>query len=254
MDDNRKLRLLNILPATIVRTLMRPRYERMIAGGGEPELGQLPRIVPTDTLALDVGSNLGIYTYALSKVARQVIAFEPIPLLAKFVRDQRWPGVTVRTLALSAAGGERELQVPEGGAAYATLRDDVPAGSVELIKVPTCTLDSLSILSVGFIKVDVEGYEEAVIDGALKTIATAKPRLLIEIEERHNVGGIDRIVKLLGSLGYCCSFFHDREWHSLDRFELARDQDPDVLDNPSPGRRYINNFLFMPNGASLAPA
>lgn len=254
MNDNAKLGLLNLLPGWVVRKLMRTRYERMIGGGGEVELSQLPRIVRKEDLALDVGSNLGIYTYALSQLAGQVIAFEPIPLLARFVRNQALPNVTVREIALSATGGERELCVPEEGAAYATLRDDAPSGNVERLKVATQTLDALGLGRIGFMKIDVEGFEEAVLNGAQETIKRDKPRLLIEIEERHNVGGIDRIVTMLAAMGYDCSFFHNGDWHSISDFELERDQNPKILNNPIDGRRYINNFLFLPNGEALKAA
>ena len=248
MDDNAKLGLLNLLPGWVIRKLMRAKYERMISGGGEVELSQLPRIVRKDDLAIDVGSNLGIYTYALSQLASKVIAFEPIPLLAKFVRNQALPNVTVQEVALAASGGERVLCVPEEGAAYATLREDAPARNVERLKVATRTLDGLGLDPIGFMKIDVEGFEEAVLNGAQGTINRDKPRLLVEIEERHNVGGLDRIVTMLGAIGYRCSFFHDGDWHSIDEFDLERDQNPAVLDNPIEGRRYINNFLFLPEG------
>ena len=38
----------------------------------------------------------------------------------------------------------------------------------------------------GFIKIDVEGHELKVIDGAKETIEKHKPNLLIEIEEQHS--------------------------------------------------------------------
>ena len=230
---------------------MRAKYERMIGGGGEAELSQLPRIVRKDDLAIDVGSNLGIYTYALSQLAKQVIAFEPIPLFAKFVRNQALPNVTVRECALSATDGERELCVPEEGAAYATLRDDAPTGNVKHLKVTTRTLDALGLSRIGFLKIAVEGFEEAVLNGARATIDRDKPRLLVKIEERHNVGGPDRIVAMLESMGYSCSFFDNGNWNPIADFNLALDQNPDTLDNPVEGRRYINNFLFLPQGEAL---
>ena len=254
MDDNRKLHLLNILPGWIVRKLMRGKYERMINGGHEVELSQLPRIVRKEDLAIDVGSNLGIYTYALSQLAKEVIAFEPIPLLAKFVRNQALPNVTVQEIALSGTNGDRELCVPQEGAAYATLRDDAPSGHVERFKVATRTLDALGFARIGFMKIDVEGFEEAVLHGARETINRDKPRLLVEIEERHNAGGLDRIVNMLRGMGYSCSFFHNEFWHPFSTFDLARDQNPATLDSPGGEVRYINNFLFLPNGEALQAA
>jgi len=253
MDDDGKLRLLNLLPGWVVRRLMRARYDRMIGGGGEAELGELSRVVRSGDLAIDVGSNLGIYTFALSRIANRVIAFEPIPLLARFVRNQAMPNVTVKEIALSSQSGSRELSVPNEGAAYATLREDMAAPN-RRIRVATRSLDSLALDPVGFMKVDVEGHEEAVLDGARETIARDRPRLLVEIEERHNPGGLDRIVKMLTALDYACWFFKDAEWHSFSEFDLARDQNPERIENPDGGTRYINNFLFMPDGQAPSRA
>ena len=57
------------------------------------------------------------------------------------------------------------------------------------------TLDSFNFSSVDFIKVDVEGHESTLIDGALKTISSNKPVLLMEIEQRHNKEDISEIFK-----------------------------------------------------------
>lgn len=254
MKDDTKLRLLTLLPGWAVRRLMRPRYLRMIGGGGEAELGELPRIVRKQDLAIDVGCNLGIYTFALSGLADRVIAFEPIPLLARFVRKQRLPGVKVEQIALSSSDGAGELSVPETGAAYASLRADAPLGQGQRLQVATRSLDSLDLGRIGFMKVDVEGFEEAVLNGARATIARDKPRLLVEIEERHNHGGLARIVAMLTDLGYTCWFFNGGQWHGFAEFDLDRDQNPANVENPLAGARYINNFLFLPKGESLAAA
>ena len=52
---------------------------------GETELELLPIIVPADKLAVDIGANNGLYTYFLSKVARNVVSYEPIHVLAEFL-------------------------------------------------------------------------------------------------------------------------------------------------------------------------
>ena len=52
------------------------------------------------------------------------------------------------------------------------------------IEVPMATLDSSYEGEVGFIKIDVEGHEQAVLDGAVQTIRRCRPRLLVEIDER----------------------------------------------------------------------
>ena len=64
------------------------------------------------------------------------------------------------------------------------------------------TLDSFGFASVGLIKIDAEGHEEAVLKGAADTLSRWRPSLIVEIEERHNPGGLARIRALFGGMGY----------------------------------------------------
>mgnify|MGYP006076755593 FL=1 len=66
------------------------------------------------------------------------------------------------------------------------------------INVDLKTIDSLALERVDFIKIDVEGMEEAVVDGAKDTIAKLKPILFVEVLKSNT----DAIHKTLSSLGY----------------------------------------------------
>ena len=74
------------------------------------------------------------------------------------------------------------------------------------ILVPTYRLDSLSIDNVGFMKIDVEGHEESVIIGAEQTIRRCRPILLIEAENRHREGAVQKITRRLENWGTMASF------------------------------------------------
>ena len=63
-------------------------------------------------------------------------------------------------------------------------------GVVETVKVPMRTLDSYQLSNVGFIKIDVEGHEEAVLHGSSETLRREMPNLMIEIEDRTSRAGI----------------------------------------------------------------
>src|SRR5260370_42314626 len=68
-------------------------------------------------VCLDVGANNGVYTYALSRISRQVEAFEPLPACAKVISAFRAHNVRVHQVALSSSTGQRELYVPVCGGA-----------------------------------------------------------------------------------------------------------------------------------------
>ena len=63
-------------------------------------------------------------------------------------------------------------------------------------------LDDLNLDPVGFIKIDVEGHEEAVLMGGATLLERDRPTALIEIEERHKAGAIDAITERMNGLGY----------------------------------------------------
>jgi hypothetical protein len=65
--------------------------------------------------------------------------------------------------------------------------------------VPIRTLDSYEFDNVGLIKIDVEGFEEKVLRGGVKTIARCKPILYIE-DDRPELSGSLR--KFITELGY----------------------------------------------------
>jgi FkbM family methyltransferase len=240
--------------ARFLRT--RQRFWREYLYSGEAELRQLSNYVDPQRLAIDVGANVGLYTYHLSRLARHVHTFEPNEHYVNIVRNLGLSNVSIEEFALSRSNGKVELRIPRVGDG----REDFGMASLEAaavsdeqlaqkILIETRTLDSFNFADVGFIKIDVEGHEEGVLDGAMETISHSRPTILAEIEERHNLGGIWRIAEKLGELGYEASFFVDGQKTSLDQFkpEIHQRVTPE-LDGGGHSRRaiaYFNNFLFQ---------
>src|SRR5690606_5697286 len=80
---------------------------------GEPELAILASLIKRDDgIAVDVGANRGVYSYALSKLCRNVVAFEPNPDLAEFCRRKLPRTVDLNIMALGAVSGHGALQIP----------------------------------------------------------------------------------------------------------------------------------------------
>jgi hypothetical protein len=100
--------------------------------------------------------------------------------------------------------------------------------------------------NVGFIKIDVEGHEAAVLRGASRLIEQSAPTLLIEIEQRHIQGPIQDVFNMVAEMGYAGFFLKDWVLRSIATFDLEEDQLKHLHKLHS--RRYINNFIFMPHG------
>ena len=75
-------------------------------------------------------------------------------------------------------------------------------------KVKSVKLDDILINnSIGFIKIDVEGHEKNVLEGAKNLIKKNMPNLLVEIEERHSQLKVEDTINFINKLGYKSYFF-----------------------------------------------
>jgi FkbM family methyltransferase len=202
-------------------------------------------------ISLDIGAHQGAYTDLILDRSQGVIAFEPIPFLAsalrkKYAKDKR---VTICDLALSDQVGKARLRVPVNYPGCSTLEvanawvANLPATEkINEYEVETTRLDNLQLSNVGFVKIDVEGHEQAVIRGAATMLQQQKPSLYVELDEAHNSGCIPRTAALLREYGYLGYFILQNVLLPAAIFS------PEVfqpLDNPMKGKIRINNFFFF---------
>lgn len=135
---------------------------------------------------VDVGTNRGQILGEAVRVAPQArhIAFEPIPALARELA-RAFPSVDVRQLAVGAEPGSAEFchfRALDGwsGLRRSPLISD-ERGDPEFIAVEVSTLDAeLGELRPAVIKIDVEGAELDVLEGAHGVLASARPLVIFE--------------------------------------------------------------------------
>jgi len=162
---------------------------------------------------IDIGANIGWYTIQASHWVGEkgvVIAFEPRPstfqYLLKSIQENGLSNVRLFNIALSNAPGTGNLMKVEGqrntGGSY--------LGTGKGIEVPLQTLDQLSenLDRLDMIKMDVEGWEPMVIEGAKKTIKKYKPIIVSEISsdflfERMSLSD-KTFIQFVNDLGYRC--------------------------------------------------
>ncbi len=220
-----------------------------------PEIRVLRKIVPSGCTAIDVGANLGLFTLYLQPLAKKVISFEPLPALVEILHEKyKGLNVEVRNLALGSEKGNLVLKTPFVGDKelheWSSLSTDLLgktwAGQaitrVEQRDVLVSTLSDEAPENVGFVKIDVEGFEEEVIEGGKEFLEKQKPNLLVEIEQRHTGNDIRIIFEKLYLLGYKGYYSCQRKWHHLEDFDPDRFQDPQNADGFG---IYINNFVFV---------
>ena len=155
----------------------------------EPEAGFLLGQRCQSGTAIDVGANEGLYSYVLAKLFDRVEAFEPNQAASADLQDYGCPKINLHRVALSRSEGERTLHVPILAHGVVNLgwgsleRETLPPSeNVTTQIVQTRILDSYGFQDVVFIKIDVEGHELQVLEGAIETIARCRPVILVEIK------------------------------------------------------------------------
>jgi len=148
----------------------------------------LAALCDVDSVALDIGANIGLTALALSDIcfAGKVIAIEPVPrtfeLLKTNLADANVQNVSTFNVAIGAGDGSVSMYVDESNLATSFVVD-IDKGSNQ--EIPLTSLDSmvsrLAIPPLDFIKIDVEGCELEVLKGAEKSISLFKPIVLLEM-------------------------------------------------------------------------
>jgi FkbM family methyltransferase len=248
------------LRALMPQPLLNWREARFYGRYGEVELHLLEFLCRRDADAIDVGANDGSYVHYLRRYARHVFAYEPMPSLADALREKFPRRVTVEAMALSDRSGTVELRSPVVDGVVvtgcSTISEDAAATypGHRSVSVPMHRLDDVYRGNVGFIKIDVEGHEQAVLDGAVETIRRCRPRMLVEVDDRLSPGGLERARNFFTHFGYRGFFVHQGHIKPVERFSIGRMQDPTNLPDltaPLQARqrfgRYIYNFIFLPS-------
>lgn len=217
----------------------------------EPELRLLPAL-PSGGCFLDVGANIGIWSIEAARFYPRVHAFEPDHGLAERLRRTMPRNVEIHNVALSNRAGIAPLATPISNGEEITTRaslESQPGVGTIVRDVTISTLDDLDLHGISVIKIDVEGHEASVLEGAAVTIAREHPVLIVEIEDRHHPGKSQAIFEFLFRLGYDCVFVQDGH---LEHFDLKMLDELQGSDRPpAPGQKaksvYIYNFVFVPH-------
>lgn len=157
--------------------------------------------------ALDVGAHVGAVAIYLGRKFEQVIAFEAVPTTFEFLRRNTddLANVTALNVAVGPAAGETYLShYPRHGQLSHVAPDtDIPK-TERVGPIPVVAIDDMDLSDLSFIKIDVEGFELPVLEGARRTIERFRPTILVEQngnEELHFGRTRDEASKFLEGLG-----------------------------------------------------
>lgn len=140
--------------------------------------------------AIDVGSNNACNAIHYSERFAEVECFEPTPLAQQLwtntVRDNNVANCHLHKYGVGEESFQTEIFIhpKNGGHNHLSHWDKNPRArdSIrERVSVDVRTLDSFNFQDVGFIKIDVEGYEKFVLEGADQLIKRCRPTIQLEI-------------------------------------------------------------------------
>ena len=150
--------------------------------------------LPNQRTFVDVGANVGIWSLPMMHCFKTVISYEPSKQNLECLKANIPTGIDLREKAIAnftgfadfhQAGkncGDGKLCRPGVGASY---------------QVPVVKLDDEGLTNVDLIKIDVQGWEYEVLDGAVELIKRDRPWVIFEVNE-----DIDKCCELMESLGY----------------------------------------------------
>jgi len=217
-QDGLDLRLFHTLPLPGVDKLYVPRtltnlssYVLREQGDWfEDEVHFVRRLLKPGERALDVGANVGMYALSMAtRVGAQgrVWAFEPAPATATLLQASkeanRLSQLTIEQVALSDRGGTTSFFISPDSELNSLHADAV--GSVgQRIEVELSTLDDaaerLGISNIQFVKLDAEGEERAILDGARALLAREEPLVMYELKHGKRVN--EDLVEHFASIGF----------------------------------------------------
>lgn len=189
---------------------------------------------------LDIGANIGVMTYHLSRSHNniKVIAFEPvlenIAVIKQVLSKFSITNVTLLETALGSHSGELKMVMPSKGKVRFhglshVVNPDEPVNGT-FYTVPVKKLDDVpqvsEVKSISGIKIDVENFEYEVLLGGASTIAVHRPVIYLELWDNDNR---TKCFDLARKLNYKIMI---RDGAGLQEFD--------------PNRHVKQNFFFVP--------
>lgn len=134
---------------------------------------------------IQAGGWQGVYPFLLSNMFERVYTFEPDPMnFHALSKNCQRKNIHKFQAVLGDSAGLVTVDLTPGAGQNRVVHDRHPLFTqltvLESIQVPSITIDSLNVQSLSFLMLDVENYENQVIDGGMITIEKFKPVICIE--------------------------------------------------------------------------
>ena len=176
-------------------------------------LGKTQRFLSKKLNTIDVGAAVGMYTSFFAKYSNHVFAFEAVPPVYDQLKrvEEKKKNITAYNNAVSDKVGTFKFYVDDkrlSNSGFQNLVDGIP------IDVESVTIDSMTFSNVGFIKIDTEGTELDVLNGAIETIDRNRPSCMVEIYYKFNKQPVSLTFDFFFDRKYRC-FYNEKNNQKL---------------------------------------
>ena len=206
--------------------ILKKRILKSIQNKIEKEYFLIPELCNKNLLSIDIGVFRGVYSYLLSKNSLSVVGFEANPIMYSYIKKNLTKiikNIELHNIALSNTIGNTVLKIPyrkksffkrnfedyyEGGLATIHKDNNLENKNFESFNIKCNMLNNFHFnKKVGFIKIDTEGHEQSILEGATNILSKDKPNLLIEIEQKHRGNNTIDTFYFLKQFGYAAFIF-----------------------------------------------
>lgn len=210
----------------------------------EGEVDVFRQIVKPGQVVLDVGANIGTHTLFFARAVApggRVLAFEPQRLVFQTLCANLALNQITNVYCWHAAVGRSrgELRLPSLDYTQPNNFGGVSPSAAESGEtVAVLAIDSLHLTHCASIKIDVEGMEQEVLEGAVATLERCRPLLYVENDRREKSASL---IRTLESLGYAL-FWHRPRLFNPHNFAVNPDNVFGLL--------HSGNMLCCPQGGA----
>jgi len=168
-----------------------PTYLEDAGNGQQAQRDASLKYVKQWRVCLDIGSNIGQWTRPLAKRFQSVVCFEPNPNFREcFEKNIQEKNVLLWPYGLS----NKEHKAKQDFNSTVLHEED---GDIDCR-----TLDSFGLTNIDFVKIDVDGFEIPLLNGARETLSKNDPVINIEMKRDKRIDVVVKCESILKDLGY----------------------------------------------------
>ena len=168
-----------------------PTYVEDAGNGQQAQRDAALQYIKQWRVCLDIGSNIGQWTRPLAKRFESVVCFEPNPNFREcFKKNIQEKNVLLWPYGLS----DKEHKAKQDFNSTVLHEED---GDIDCR-----TLDSFGLTNVDFVKIDVDGFEIPLLNGARETLSKNDPVINIEMKRDKRTDIVVKCESILKDLGY----------------------------------------------------